>query len=145
MTDDVTYTPEQALARDVLLAAVNGASNHWAHVHGYTVDCPPEQVRAEGINTTNRSVWIVDLDDITRAITKLIERPLACGDPNIILDTGLLFSISATLAMARTRQLTRVANLPAPDAGLPDYDRGNFERMLTDVVFQVAVADEVIY
>ncbi|HEV7195793.1 MAG TPA: hypothetical protein VGN19_07630, partial [Pedococcus sp.] len=62
MTDEFTYTTEQALARSVLLTAVNGGINHWARVHGFTVDCPPEQVRAEGVDTVDdRSLWHVDL------------------------------------------------------------------------------------
>ena len=67
MTDEFTYTAEQALARSVLLTAVNGGINHWARVHGFTVDCPPEQVRAEGVDTEDdRSLWHVDLDDTHR-------------------------------------------------------------------------------
>jgi hypothetical protein len=143
---DGDYNPQQALARDLLIqAAVTGASNHWARMHGYTVKCRPEQVRADGLNTVASSVWVVDLGDISRAITKLIERPLACGDPAVVMDTGMLTCVSRTLATARLRQLTRVANLPACEAGRPNYDRTEFEEMVADVVLQVAVEGEVIY
>lgn len=138
------YTAEQALARDLLITVLNGASLYWVRVHGYTVDCPPDQVRAEGVDTTDRSVWIVDLDDMTRAVTKLIERPLSCGDPEFVRDVGMLTCVSTTLATARARSLARVANLLACGAGDSGYDRAEFEQLIADVVFQVAVNDEVI-
>lgn len=144
MTNLSDYTAEQALARDLLITVLNGASLYWAHVHGYTVDCPPDQVRAEGVDTSDRSVWIVDLDDISRAVTKLIERPLTCGDPEFVRDVGMLTCVSTTLATARARNLVRVANLPACEAGDPSYDRLEFEQLIADVVFQVAVNGEVI-
>jgi hypothetical protein len=89
-------------------------------------------------------VWIVDLNDMTRAITTLIERPLSCGAPEFVRDVGMLSCVSTTLATARARSLARVATLPAFDAGDPGYDRAEFEQLIADVVFQVAVKDEVI-
>lgn len=139
------YTPEQALARDLIATAVNGSINHWARVHGYLIDCPPAAVRAEGIDIRDRSVWSADLADITRAITELIDAPQDCADPGSGIDAGLLRTVSHALHDARTRQLSRVADLIADPAAAPDHDRGEFERMVADVVFQVAVADEVIY
>lgn len=139
------YTPEQAMARDLIDTAVNGSINHWARVHGYLIDCPPAAVRAEGIDIRDRSVWSADLADITRAITKLIDAPQDCADPDSGIDAGLLRTVSHALHDARTRQLSRVADLIADPAASPDHDRGEFERMVADIVFQVAVADEVIY
>ena len=150
------YTPEQALARDLIATAVNGSINHWARVHGYLIDCPPAAVRAEGIDIRDRSaalgqrerarsVWSADLVDITRAITKLIDAPQDCADPGSGIDAGLLRTVSHALHDARTRQLSRVADLIADPAAAPDHDRGEFERMVADVVFQVAVAAQVIY
>lgn len=144
MTDLSDYTTEQALARDLLIAAANSGSTHWARVHSLTVDCPPDQVRAEGIDTTDRSVWHIDLNDISRAITRLIQRPLDCGDPEFIRDTGLLTTVSQTLADAQSRHLARVADLSPGDVVTLGYARDNFEDMVTDVVLQVAIADEVI-
>ena len=75
MTDLTGYTTEQALNRDLLVNAVNGASLHWARVHGNTADCPPDEVLAEGIHLGTRAVWSVDLDNIDRAVTVLIDQP----------------------------------------------------------------------
>jgi hypothetical protein len=137
MTDEFTYTPEQAFARSVLLAALNGGINHWARVHGFTVDCPPEQVRAEGVDTVDdRSLWHVDLDDIQRSITKLIEAPEQCAAPVSGLDHHPLKAISESLADARTRQLTDLADIE---------ETAMIHEIIADHVFQVAVADEVIY
>lgn len=144
MTISTDYTAEQALSRDLLIHALNGASLYWVRVHEYTVDCPPDRVRAEGVDTTDRSVWIVDLDDMTRAVTKLIERPLSFGDPEYVRDVGMLTCVSTALATARARNLARVAKLPAYEAGDPSYNRAEFEQLIADVVFQVAVNDEVI-
>jgi hypothetical protein len=80
---DYPYSPQQALARDVLTLAVNGGITRWARVHGYTVNCPPEQVRAEGIDIADRSLWTVDLGDIERAIAKLIATPDQCAAPRL--------------------------------------------------------------
>lgn len=137
------YTAEQALARDLLIHAINDPEiSHWAHVHGYTVDCPPEQVRAEGIHTTDRTAWVIDLDDISRAVTKLLEQPQACSHL-FEGDSEPLIAVSHTLAAARASHLTRVAELPPGDGVAPNYDRDNFECMVTEIVFQVAVAGEV--
>ncbi len=81
MTDLAGYSADQALNRDLLLNAVNGASLHWARVHGYTADCAPDEVRAEGIDLGTRAVWSVDLDDIDRAVTILIDQPLTYAHP----------------------------------------------------------------
>ena len=139
MNDLTGYTAEQALNRDLLVHAVNGASLHWARVHGYTADCPPDHVRAEGINVHTRAMWRVDLDDIERAVRKVIERPLACGDVDVIIDAGLLTCVGEILTVARRRRLTHVASLPAVQAGRLHYNRTEFEQMVADVVLQVAV------
>ena len=140
MTDEFTYTAEQALARSILLTAVNGASLYWARVHGYTVDCPPEQVYAEGIHLRDRSVWSVDLTDISRAVTKLIERLTDCAGPEAISDHRTLPYVSGTLAAARQQGLTRVADLTPAEA---DYTPTQSRELIADVVFQVVVTDEV--
>ena len=81
ITAPTGYTAAQALARDLLNLALNGdARVYWAHVHGVSLDCPPEQVRAEGIHLSDRTVWSVDLDDVTRAVTTLIEHPGDCAE-----------------------------------------------------------------
>jgi hypothetical protein len=142
MTDEFTFTPERAFARSVLLTAVNGGINHWARVHGFTVDCPPEQVRAEGVDTEDdRSLWHVDLDDIQRSITKLIEHPEQCAAPDAGIDHDQLEAISEALADAQTRQLTDVAEIWISPARHAD----KIHQIIADHVFQVAVADEVIY
>lgn len=145
MTDFSDYTTEQTLARALLITAVNGGSNHWAHVHGLSLDCPPEQVRAEGIDTADQSLWRVELADISRAITKLIDTPYQCADPGFSVDVGLLRTCSETLADARKRHLDKVVDLKPSPAAAPDYDRLEFEQMIADVVLQVAIADEVIH
>jgi hypothetical protein len=141
MTDDFAHTAEQALARSILLTAVNGASLYWARVHGCTGDCAPEQVHAEGIHLRDRSVWSVDLTDISRAVTKLIERPTDCADPESISDHRTLPYVSGTLAAARQQGLTRVADLEPAVAG---YTPTQSRELIADVVFQLAVTDEVI-
>jgi hypothetical protein len=141
MTDECTYTPEQALARSILLTAINGASLYWARVHDYTVDCAAEQIHAEGIHLRDRSVWGVDLTDISRAVTKLIERPLDCADPESISDSRTMPYVSGTLDAARQQGLTRVADLAPAEA---DYSPTQSRELIADVVFQLAVTDEVI-
>lgn len=142
MSDEFSYTPEQALARSVLLTAVNGGINHWARVHGFNVDCPPEQVRAEGVDTVDdRSLWHVDLDDIQRSITKLIEHPEQCAAADSGIDFDHLHAISESLADARTRQLTDITDIQVVPARRAD----KIHLIIADHVFQVAVADEVIY
>jgi hypothetical protein len=141
MTDEFTYTAEQALTRSILLTAVNGASLYWARVHGYTVDCAAEQVHAEGIHLRDRSVWRVDLTDISRAVTKLIERPADCANREAISDHRTLPYVSGTLAAARQQGLTRVADLTPAEA---DYAPTQSRELIADVVFQLAVTDEVI-
>ena len=141
MTDEFTYTAEQALARSILLTAVNGASLYWARVNGYTVDCTPEQVHAEGIHLRHRSVWSVDLTDISGAVTKLIERPHRLVHPEAISDNRTLPYVSGTLAAARQQGLTRVADLEPAEA---DCTPTQSRELIADVVFQLAVTDEVI-
>jgi hypothetical protein len=142
MTEEFTYTPEQALARSILLTAVNGGINHWARVHGFTVDCPPEQVRAEGVDTVDdRSLWHVDLDDIQRSIAKLIEQPEQCAAPDSGIDLDHLHAVSESLADARTRQFTDITEIQI----IPSRHADKIHLIIADHVFQVAVADEVIY
>jgi len=139
------YIPQQALARDLLITAVNVGINHWARVHGCTVEGPAEQIRAEGIDTRDRAVWSVDLADITRAIAKLIATPYQCAAPDSGIDFGLLRTVGEVLYEGQRHWRTRVADFKPGPATPPDYDRDDFEQMVADVVFQVAVADEVIY
>lgn len=141
MTDPATYTPEQAFARSLLITAVNGGINHWARVHGYTVAVTADQIRAEGIDTTDRSVWHVNLADLQDAITRLIEHPEQCGDPGSGVDTDQIHSISETLADARDRQLTDLADIHIT----PERHTEAIHRVIADVVVQVAVAAEVIH
>lgn len=145
MTDPTGNTAEQALNRDLLVNAVNGASPHWARVHGYTADCPLDEVLAEGIHLDTRAMRSVDIDDIDCAVRKLVDRPLECGDVDVLIDTGVLTSVGSILAAARRGGLTTVASLPAMQAPEPGYDRAEFEDVVTDVVLQVAVADEVAF
>ncbi|PZS25441.1 MAG: hypothetical protein DLM61_19955 [Pseudonocardiales bacterium] len=142
MTDEFTYTPEQALARSILLTAVNGGINHWARVHGFTVDCPPEQVRAEGIDTVDgRSLWHVDLDDIQLSITKLIEQPEQCAAPDSGIDFEQLHAVGESLTDAITRRLNDLADIQI----IPARHADKIHLIIADHVFQVAVAGEVIY
>lgn len=136
MPEAFTYTPEQTLARDILLAAVSGGINHWARVHGFTVNCPAEQIRAEGVDVIDdRSLWHVNLTDVQDAITKLVEQPADCAarhcgiDPSVFTGVGL--ALQATLIARRN-------DLPlARDARVETDPR------IADIVFQVAVANEV--
>jgi hypothetical protein len=138
MTDEFTYTPEQALARSILLTAVNGASLYWARVHGYTVNCAPAQVHAEGVDTLDdRSLWHVDLDAIQRSITKLIEQPAHCAAPDSGIDPDVPTNVGLALQAAL---IARRNNLP-----LAEDARVETDPRIADIVFQVAVADEVIY
>ncbi len=136
-----TGPPEPAFARSIRLTAVNGGTNHWARVHGFTLDCPPEQVRAEGVDTVDdRSLWRVDLDDIQRSITKLIEQPAQCLAPDSGIDREQLHAVGETLADARTRRpndITEIQIVPARHAE-------DIHLIIADHAFQVAVADEVI-
>ena len=138
MTDEFTYSPEQALARDVLITAVNGGINHWARVHGYTADCPPEQARAEGVDTVDdRSLWHVDLADIQRSINKLIEQPARCAAPDSGIDQDVLSNVGIAL---QARLIARRNNV-----ALGQDARVATDSRIADIVFQVAVADEVVY
>lgn len=144
MTGTPGYTTTQALNRDLLLHAVGGASLHWARVHGYTADCPPEQVRAEGIHLRTRAVWSVDLDDIDRAATELIEAPLNYAHPTSISDPHLLTLVSSALAVAREQAVAQVADIPGVTHAVTDYDADAFAQLVVDVVFQAAATGEVI-
>lgn len=79
-TGDTTYSSRQALARFVLITAVNGGINRWARVNGYQADVAPGQVSAEGVDITdNRLIWRVTLDDLQQAIIKITENPESCA------------------------------------------------------------------
>lgn len=144
MTDLTGHSAEQALNRGLLVNAVNGASLHWARVHGYTADGTPDEVLAEGIHLGTRAVWSVDLDDIDRAVTVLIDQPLTYAHPDRISDPQLLTLVSSALAVARERGVTTVAAIPGVADGVTDYDPAAFEQMVVDVVFQIATLGEVI-
>ncbi len=148
MTDLTGYSSEQALNRDLLVNAVNGASLHWARVHGYTADCPPDEVLAEGIHLGTRAVWSIDLDDIDRAVTVLIEAPLTYARPGRTSDPQLLTLVSSALAVAREHGVTTVAAIlgVADDLTVSALgtDPAAFEQLVVDVVFQIATLGEVI-
>lgn len=144
MNDLTGYTAEQALNRDLLVHAVNGASLHWARVHGYTADCPHDQVLAEGIHLGTRAVWSVDLNDIDRAVTVLIDQPLTYAHPDRISNLQLLTLVGSALAVAREQAVTTVAAIPGVADGVTDYDPDAFEQLVVDVVFQIATLGEVI-
>ena len=135
------HTPEQAFARDLLITAVNGGINRWARVHGYTVDAPAEQIRAEGIDTTDRSVWSITLADLNSAIDKLISDPAQCADPGSGIDPELIGSVSEILADARERRIDSLTAIRIVATRHTDA----ITQIVADAVFQVAVADEVIH
>lgn len=143
MTDLTGYTAEQALNRDLLISAVNGASLHWARIHGYTADGAPEEVLAEGVHLGTRAVWSVDLDDIDRAVTILIDQPLTYARPDRISDPQLLTLVSSALAAARERGVTTAAEIPGVADSVTDYHPAAFEQLVVDVVFQIAALGEV--
>ena len=136
-----TYTPEQAFARDLLITAVGGGINRWAHVHGATTDGPAEQIRAEGIDILDRSVWSVTLSDLNGAIDKLIADPTQCADPGSGIDPELIGSVSEILADARARRAASLHDIRIT----PIRHTHGIARTIADIVVQVAVADEVIY
>ena len=139
MTSPTGYTAQQA--RDLLNAALHGgASVYRAHVHGVSIDGAPEQVRAEGIHLSDRPVWAVDIHDLTRAVTKLLEHPEDCAEPGNVSDSRALPYVSATLAAARTNDVRRVADLAQADA---DYSLLESHGLIADFVMQVAVTGEV--
>jgi hypothetical protein len=138
---DYRYSPQQALARDVLTLAVNGGITRWARVRGYTVNGPPGQVRAEGIDLADRSLWTVDLRDIEHAITKLIEAPDQCAIPDSGIDFDQLHGASEALRTARDEALHRLAAIRSA----PNRHSEPIYLIIADIVFQVAVSDEVSY
>ncbi|MDT0262295.1 hypothetical protein [Jatrophihabitans lederbergiae] len=139
MTNPTGYTLEHAFARDVLTIAVNGGINHWARVHGYLIDCPPTDVRAEGIDARDeRSLWHLDLDNVQEAITKLATHPEDCFAPDSGIDDTFRSAIPALLPAIQSELATN------------GYPRARFyadrvDATMADLVVQVAVADEVIY
>jgi hypothetical protein len=141
MTDQTGYTREQAFARELLIVAINGGINRWARVHGYSVDGPADTVRAEGIDTLDRSVWSLTLADIITAIDKLIINPEQCADPSSGIDPELIGSVSEILADARSRRIDSLTAIRI----VPARHTEPTAQTVVDVVFQVAVADEVIY
>ena len=111
-------------------------------MHGYLIDAPAEQVRAEGIDTMDRSVWSITLADLTAAIDKLISDPAQCADPGSGIDTDRIESVSQTAGSSPRRP----AHHPGRSARHRRYRPGRpLSHVVADVVFQVAVADEVIY
>lgn len=138
------YTPEQAFARDLLIAAVNGGINRWARVHGYSVDVPADQVRAEGIDIGDRYVWTVTLAELQAAMNKLAAHPDLCASH----DSAAAASRERVQAAATTIRVAH-AKLAAglnPASGLSFYgDLMSRISETADVAVQVAVAGEVIY
>jgi hypothetical protein len=137
----IAYTPEQAFARELLAAAVNGGINRWARVHGYLIDAPADQVRAEGLDTVDRSVWSITLGDLNTAIDKLITNPEQYAEAGSGIDPGLIGGVSEILADARERRIDSLTAIRS----VPTRRTGPIAQIVADVVFQVAVADEVIY
>lgn len=134
MTDN-TYSPKQALARDVLTIAVNGGINHWARVHGYRTDCPPDQVRAEGIDTrAGRSLWQLDLDDLQPVIDILINHPTAYAHDGSGIDPAILRAAGRALSGAL-----------AIDRGEVPLTTAQLTPQIADLVVQIALAGQVIY
>ena len=76
MLIDLGYDPHEAFARHLLTVTVrSGAVNGWARVHGYTVDCPPRQVRAAGVDVHTDVLRRVDLSDVTAAAKTFAANP----------------------------------------------------------------------
>ena len=137
--DSAAYSPQQAFARDVLTAAVNGGTHHWARVHGYQWDVPPGQVHAEGVDDRDgRSRWRVDLDDIQRALDTLTDDPDLCWPAIETGDRTRRDELSTMLRAIR-------AELAAHGYPLPPAYGQDVDGRLGDIVIQIAVADEVIY
>jgi len=137
MSEEVIYSPEQALARDVLIIAVNGGITHWARVHGYQVDCPPEQVSAEGVDVEDdRSLWRVTLPDLQDAITKIAENPGGCVE-----------SYQPDSEYGELVELLRSVRTQLSDgAALLDIaETAELDGAAADMIFQVATCGEVIY
>ena len=137
--NSAAYSPQQAFARDVLIAAVNGGIRHWACVYGYQWDVPPGQVHAEGVDDRDGgSRWRVDLDDIQRALDTLTDDADLCWPA---IETGDRTRRDELSTMLRAIRAELAANgYPLPAA----YARRIGGR-LGDIVVQIAVADEVIY
>ncbi|WP_375502658.1 hypothetical protein [uncultured Jatrophihabitans sp.] len=141
MTEPTGYSPDQALARDLLVTSLSGASLCWARVHGYIAEGLPEEIRAEGIHIQDRSVWTINLADITDAVTELIEHPDLVAAPGAISDGRTLPYVAASLAAARQQELRRVVDLDTADA---DYSATESHELIADVVFQLAATGEVV-
>lgn len=132
---DISYSPKQALARDVLAIAVNGGINHWARVHGFRTDCPPAQVRVEGIDTRDdRSLWQLDLNDIQPVIDTLINDPSAYAQDGSGVDPAVLRAAGDVMRDAL-----------GPPRGTPAVSGGDITPEIADLVIQIAVAGSVLY
>ncbi len=81
------------------------------------------------------------LDDIQRSITKLIEQPEQCAAPDSDIDVEQLHAGGESLVDARTRRLNDLADIQI----VPARHADTIHLIIADHVFQVAVADEVIY
>src|ERR1700748_3293926 len=101
-------TPEQAFARDVLIVAVNGGINRWAHVHGYSIDVPADQVRAEGIDVGDRSIWTVTLAELQAAMKQLAGDPdrYACGETRAGTSRQRIHAAATTIRVAHAKLAT---------------------------------------
>jgi hypothetical protein len=134
MTESSGYSPQQSFARDLLTLAVNGGITHWARVHGYRADVPPDEVLAEGVDLRdNRSLWVLDLADVQNAINAVIDTPDLCFDPSFDPTT-------------RDRVTTRLrASRDALLDGRNDARNDRIDPEIADIVVQVAIAGEVIY
>jgi hypothetical protein len=136
------YTPEQAFARDVLIAAVNGGINRWAHVHGYLIDAPADQIRAEGIDKTDRSIWHITLADLQNALHKLTTDPEQYAAPDAPTVAARVHAAAATIRAAQGKLAAGIT----PTSGLPFYaDLMPSIGDAADVVVQIAATAEVIH
>lgn len=134
MTESSGYSPQQSFARDLLTLAVNGGITHWARVHGYRADVPPDQVLAEGVDLRdNRSLWVVDLAAVQNAIDAVIDTPGLCFDP--AFDPATRERV--TTLLRATRDGLR--------GGRNDTHRDRVDQEIADIVVHAPSPGEVIY
>lgn len=140
MTSLSGYTAEQALARDLLSTALNRGVKHWAGLHGYTLEGPPDQVRAEGIDTSDRCEWVVNLDDIARATARLAADPERYAARNLRAVRVRVHSAASTVRAAQRK----LAHGITPGSGPEFYaDLTPHLGDTADVVLRIAGADAV--
>ena len=104
MTDEFTYTPEQALARSILLTAVNGGINRTGPACTASASTARPSRSAPRASTPSMTARCGTSTSTTsrRSITKLIEHPAQCADPESSIDFEQLHAVGESLADART-------------------------------------------